>query len=223
MIKAPKQFWFLFFGFLFYITDFLIDPSVYFPSSGGRGYTLGAMIFIFIMWPPVLATLILGIPCLVVAVCRRNYRKCLLVFSILFFAAGLVQAGGAILTKSVLEPKIHESIDQLVREGKLELPDRDPREKLLGPWASEDDLTHFYFSSQGLIIVNLGQRKDVKYSIKDFSVIEGWIKFDVFGADYVPHTRTMYFLGDDIAWEVMESSLGQFKSKLKYVGPEQSP
>lgn len=223
MIKPPKQFWFLFFGFLFYLTDCLIDPSVYFPSSGGRGYTLGGMIGVFVTWPPVLAMLIIGIPCLLIALCRRNYRKCLLVFSILFFAAGLIRAGGTILTRCILQPKIHQQIDQLVRDGKMELPDRDPRENLLGHWVSEDDLTHLYFSAQGLIIVNLGQQKDVKYSIEDFSVIEGWIKFDVSGADYVPHTRTMYFLGDGTAWQVMESSLGQFKSKLKYVGPEQSP
>jgi len=223
MTKPTKKFWFLFFGFLFYLTGCLLDPSVYFPSSSGRGYTLGGMFGVFLTWPPVLTILIIGIPCLLVAVCRHNYQKCLLVFSILFFAAGSIRAGSTMLTTCVLQPKIHQQIDQLVRERKLELPERDPREKLLGHWVSEDNLTHFYFSSQGLIIVNLGQRKDVKYSIEDFSVIEGWIKFSVSGADYVPHKRTMHFLGDGTAWQVMESSLGQLKSKLKYVGPEQSP
>lgn len=222
MIRAPKQFWFFLFGFLFYVADCLLDPGMYLPSSDGRGYTVGAMIFIFVMWPPVLASLLFGVPCLVVAVCRRNYGKCLLVFSVLFFASGLVRAGGTILTRSVLQPKMHQQIDQLVWEGKLELPDRDPREKLLGHWASEDDLTHFYFSAQGMVIVNLGRQKKARYSIADFSVIEGWVKLNVSGVDYDPHTRTMYFLEDGSAWQVTETRLGSFKSKVKYVGPEQS-
>jgi hypothetical protein len=99
-----------------------------------------------------------------------------------------------------------------------------PRERILGHWSSEDDLTHQYFGPNNqLTIVNLGQQKGVKYSIEDFGAIEGWIKFSVSGADYDPHTRTMYFLGDRTAWEVIESSFGKFKTKLKYVGTEESP
>ena len=87
---------------------------------------------------------------------------------------------------------------------KIEVPEFYPRERILGHWSSEDDLTHQYFGpNNDLKIVNLGQRKDIKYNIEDFSAIEGWIKFSVSGADYDPHTRTMYFLTDGTAWQVL--------------------
>jgi hypothetical protein len=74
-----------------------------------------------------------------------------------------------------------------------------------------------------LIIVNLGQKKAVQYSIADFNVVERWIKFNVSGADYDTHTRTMYFLGDGTAYQVIESSFGKFKTELKYMGSEEYP
>ena len=223
MTKSTKPFWFLSFGIILYFADCLLIPAVYFPSSGGRGYTLGAMLFIFFMWPPILAAIILGLPCLVIGLAWDRYTKCFLVFAILFFAAGLVEAGGTAMDRFILEPKLRQQINELVSEGILDIPDHDPREKLLGHWASEDSITHFYFSSHNLIIVNFGQEKEVTYEILESNSKEQWVKFNVSGADYVRHTRTMYFLGDGIAWQVTESSLGNWKSKFKRVGPEESP
>lgn len=194
--------------------------KMYNPSA----YTFGGLLA-FILIKPVSYFVILSIVALIVAAIRINIRKFWFpILAWMFLVAGLfdIVVGG--FNEFVLRPKANQAIEELVRSGKLELAEFDPRERILGHWSSEDDLTHQYFGPNNhLIIVNLGQQKAVKYSIEDFSVIERWIKFDVSGADYDPHTRTMYFLGDGTAWQVIESSFGKFKTKLKHVGPEQSP
>jgi len=189
-----------------------------------NAYTLGGLIG-FVLSQPVSYFVILSIISLIVAAIRRNIRKLWFpTLAWLFLLAGLfdIVVGG--FTEFVLRPKVNQSIEELVQSGKIEVPDFDPRVSILGHWSSEDDLTHQYFSpNNNLIIVNLGQQKSVRYFIEDFSVIERWIKLNVSGADYDPHTRTMYFLGDGTAWQILESSFGQFKTKLKHVGPEESP
>ena len=195
-----------------------------FKMHNPSAYTLGGLLA-FILIQPVSYFLILSIIGLIVAAIRRNIRKFWFpILAWLFLAAGLFDIVFGGFTEFVLRPKANQAIEELVRSGKLEVPEFDPRERILGHWSSEDDLTHQYFGPNNhLIIVNLGQQKAVKYSIEDFSVIERWIKFDVSGADYDPHTRTMYFLGDGTAWQVIESSFGKFKTKLKHVGLEESP
>ena len=189
-----------------------------------NAYTLGGLIVV-VLSQPVAYFVEIGVVALIVAAICRNIRKYWFpILAWLFLIAGLfdIVVGG--FNEFVMRPKINQGIEELVRSGKLEVPEFDPRERILGHWSSEDDLTHQYFGlNNQLIIVNLGQQKAVKYSIEDFSAIEGWIKFSVSGADYDPHTRTMYFLGDRTAWEVIESSFGKFKTKLKYVGTEESP
>ncbi len=196
-----------------------------FKMHNPSAYTLGGLLA-FILIQPVSYFVILSIIGLIVAAIRRNIRKFWFpILAWLFLVAGLfdIVVGG--FTEFVLRPKANQAIEELVRSGKIEeLTKFDPRERILGHWSSEDDLTHQYFGPNNhLIIVNLGQQKAVKYSIENFSVIERWIKFNVSGADYDPHTRTMYFLSDGTAWQTIESSFGKFKSKLKHVGPEQSP
>ncbi|MBL7152320.1 MAG: hypothetical protein ISS79_01280 [Phycisphaerae bacterium] len=195
-----------------------------FKMHNPSAYTLGGLLA-FILIQPVSYFVILSIIGLIIAAIRRNIRKFWFpILAWLFLVAGLfdIVIGG--FNEFVLRPKANQAIEELVRSGKLEVPEFDPRERILGHWSSEDDLTHQYFGPNNhLIIVNLGQQKAVKYSIKDFSVIERWIKFNVSGADYDPHTRTMHFLGDGTAWQVIESSFGKFKTKLKHVGPEESP
>ena len=195
-----------------------------FEMHNPSAYTLGGLLA-FILSQPVSYFVILSIISLIVAAIRRNIRKCWFpVLAWLFLVAGLfdIVIGG--VNEFVLRPKINQGIEELVRSGKLEVPEFDPREHILGHWSSDDNLTHQYFSPNNqLIIVNLGQQKAVKYHIEDFSVIEKWIKFNISGADYDPHIRTMYFLGDGTAWQVIESTLGKFKTKLKHMGPEESP
>lgn len=195
-----------------------------FKMHNPSAYTLGGLLA-FILIQPVSYFVILSIVALIVAAIRRNIRKFLFpILAWLFFVAGLfdIVIGG--FTEFVLRPKANQAIEELVRSGKLEVPEFDPRRRILGHWSSVDDLTHQYFGPNNrLIIVNLGQQKDVKYFIEDFSVIERWIKFKVSGTNYDLHTRTMHFLGDGFAWQVVESSFGKFKSHFKYVGPEQSP
>ena len=195
-----------------------------FKMHNPSAYTLGG-ILAFILIQPVSYFVILSIISLIVAAIRRNIRKFWFpILAWLFLVAGLFDIAIGGFNELVLRPKANQAIEELVQSGKLEVPEFDPRERILGHWSSEDDLTHQYFGPNNhLIIVNLGQQKAVKYSIEDFSAIEGWIKFSVSGADYDPHTRTMYFLGDRTAWEVIESSFGKFKTKLKYVGTEESP
>ena len=195
-----------------------------FEMHNPSAYTLGGLLA-FILIQPVSYFVILSIVALIVAAIRRNIRKFWFpILAWLFLVAGLfdIVIGG--FNEFVLRPKANQAIEELVRSGKLEVPEFDPREHILGHWSSEDDLTHQYFGPNNhLIIVNLGQQKAVKYSIENFSVIERWIKFNVSGADYDPHIRTMYFIGDETAWQTIESSFGKFRSKLKHVGPEQSP
>ncbi|MFA5239549.1 MAG: hypothetical protein WC476_07585 [Phycisphaerae bacterium] len=195
-----------------------------FKMHNASAYTLGGLIG-FVLSQLVLYSAILSIISLIVAAIHRNIRKLWFpTLAWLFLLAGLfdIVVGG--FTEFVLRPKANQAIEGLVRSGKLEVPQFDPRERILGHWSSEDNLTHKYFGpNNNLIIVNLGQRKDLKYRIEDFSVIERRIEFSVSGADYDPHKRMIYFLDDGTAWEIVESSLGHFKAKLKHVGPEESP
>ena len=146
-------------------------------------YTLGGLLA-FILAQPVSYFVILSIISLIVAAICRNVRK--LWFPILawfFFIAGLFDIFAYGFTELVLRPKTNQSIEELVRSGKLEIPEFDPRERLLGHWSSEDSLTHLYFGpNNDLVIVNIDQEKVLKYVLEDFSVIERWIKFNVSGA-----------------------------------------
>jgi hypothetical protein len=193
------------------------------PSTDMLGF--GERIAYILFQPPVSYFVVLSIVALISSAISRNIRKFWFpVLAWLFLAAGIfdIVVGG--FNEFVLLPRINQNIEELVRSGKLKVPEFDPRERILGHWSSEDNLTHQYFDPNNhLIIINLGQRKDVKYSIEDFSVIERWIKFNVSGADYEPHTRTVYFLGDGTALVVSESSLGKLQTKLKHMGAEQSP
>lgn len=194
-----------------------------FKMHNPSAYTLGGLLA-FILIQPVSYFVILSIIGLIVAAIRRNIRKFWFpILAWLFLVAGLfdIVIGG--FNEFVLRPKANQAIEELVRSGKLEVPEFDPRECILGHWSSVDDSTHLYFASQGLIVLNLGQRKDVTYEIIDSNSKEQWVKFKVSGADYDPHTRTMYYLGDGFAWQIVESPFGKFKSHFKYVGPEQSP
>lgn len=193
-------------------------------------YTLGGLLA-SVLIQPVSYFVILGIVSLVVAAIRRNVRKYWLpILSWVFLIAGLFDIVVAGYTEFVLRPKIDKGIERLIRSGKLQVSGQstgtqiaDPDRRLLGHWASEDDLTHLYFGQKALVIVNLDNRKDVSYEIVESNPQEQLVRFSVSGADYVSHTRTMYFLENDSAWQVTESSIGTFKSKLRYVGPEQSP
>lgn len=111
-----KTIWFIGIGLFFYLTDYFINPLAYFPSSGGRGYTLGAEIVILLSMPPILAILILGIPCLLVGLFRRSYAKPLLVFAILLFAASLFRIGQTVIITYVLQPKINYNLEQLINK-----------------------------------------------------------------------------------------------------------
>ncbi len=194
-----------------------------FEMHNPSAYTVGGILG-FVLVQPISYFVILGIVALVVAAIRKSIKKYWFpVLAWLFLIAGLfdIVVGG--FTEFVLRPKVNQAVKELVQSGKLEVPDLDPRERLIGHWSSEDDLTHKYFSSNSqLIIVNLGQQTTIKYSIEDFNVIEKWVKFSVSGANF-PHTRTMYYLDDGFAEEIIEASFGKFQSRLKYVGPEQSP
>ena len=195
-----------------------------FKMHNPSAYTFGGLLA-FILIQPVSYFVILSIISLIVATIRRNIKEFWFpILAWLFLVAGLfdIVIGG--FNEFVLRPKANHAIEELVRSGNLEVPEFDPRERILGHWSSEDDLTHQYFGPNNhLIIVNLGQQKVVKYFIEDFSVTESWIEFNVSGADYDPHTRTMCFLGDRTAWQVVDFSFGKFKTKLKFVGPEESP
>lgn len=90
-MKKNKAYIFLAFGILFYVIDCILDPAPYFPSSDGRGYTFGAMLFIFLTWPIVVHALILGFVGFLVARGHRDKIKGFSVFAILFFASGLYQ------------------------------------------------------------------------------------------------------------------------------------
>ncbi len=195
-----------------------------FKMHNPSAYTVGGILG-FVLVQPISYFVILGIVALVIAAIRKSIKKYWFpVLAWLFLIAGLfdIVVGG--VTEFVLRPKVNQVVEELVRSGKLEVPDLDPRERLIGHWSSEDDLTHQYFGPNNhLIIVNLGQQKVVKYSIEDFSVVERWIKFNVSGADYDSHTRIMSFLGDGSAEQIVETTFGKFKSHFKYMGPEQTP
>lgn len=117
LMKNRKVFWFFITGIILYLIDLLINPSVYFPSSGGRGFTLGAKLIIFLSWPPVLAILIIGIPCFLVGLIIKNYKKPLLIFTILFFTASIFRAGQTIIITYILQPKISRNLEELVEKG----------------------------------------------------------------------------------------------------------
>ncbi|HUS46107.1 MAG TPA: hypothetical protein VM219_08785 [Phycisphaerae bacterium] len=192
-----------------------------------NAYTAGALAFI-VLRQPIAYFVILGIVAVIAAAIRKNVKRFWFPFlAWLFLAAGLFDIVVEGYTEYVLRPQIDQGIQELIASGKIvdlsQRTARDLHSRLLGHWASEDDLTHLYFSQQTLIVVNLGQRKDVTYRILESNPNDRAIKFEVSGADYTPHTRTMVFLDDGTAWQVMESSLGAFKSKLKYIGKEDSP
>lgn len=174
-----------------------------FKMHNPSAYTLGGLLA-FILIQPVSYFVILSIVALIVAAIRRNIRKFWFpILAWLFLVAGLfdIVIGG--FNEFVLRPKANQAIKELVRSGKLEVSEFDPRERILGHWSSADDSTHLYFASQALIVLNLGQRKDVTYEILDSNSKEHLVKFNVSGADYDPHTRTMYFLGDGFAWQIV--------------------
>ncbi len=188
-------------------------------------YTFGGILG-FLLMPPVSYLVILGIVALVVAALRGSIRKhWFSSLAWLFLLAGLFDIVVKGYNQFVLRPKLNQAVEDLARRGKIALrDDLDPRKRLVGHWASEDDITHLYFASQRLTIVNFGQRKDLAYEILDFSVTQQWVKFKVSGADYEPHTRTIGIRDDGTAVQVVElSPLGKFKTGLKRVGPEQSP
>ena len=186
-------------------------------------YTAGALAFIFLS-RPIIYFMILGIVALIVAAIRKSVRRFWFpVLAWLFLATGIfdIVVGG--YTNLILRPQIDQGIQELVESGKLDLsqqPEQDLLSRLRGHWASPDDLTHLYFGDQTLIVVNLGQRKDVMYRVTESDPHEKSITFEVSGADYTPHTRTMYFLADGTAWQVLG---GAFKSKMKYMGKEETP
>ena len=192
-----------------------------FQMHNPSAYTVGGIIG-FVLVQPISYFVILGIVALVVAAIRKNIKKYWFpLLAWLFLIAGLfdIVVGG--YNEFVLHPQVNQAIEELVRSGKVEVPDLDPRVRILGHWTSEDDLTHLYFGpNNDLIIINLGLRKDIEYSIENFSVLEQWVKFSVSGADYEPHTRTMYFLDDGTAWQIIETSFGNFRSKFKHVAEQ---
>lgn len=195
-----------------------------FEMDDPSAYTIGGILGFFLS-PAVFYLVILGIVALVVAALRGSIKKhWFSTLAWLFLIAGLFDIVVKGYNEFVLRPKLNQAVEDLARTGKIDLrDDLDPRQRLVGHWASEDDITHMYFASQRLTIVNFGQRKDVAYEILDFSVMEQWVKFKVSGADYEPHTRTIQIFGDGTALQIMEASFGKFKSGLKRVGPEQSP
>jgi hypothetical protein len=95
-------------------------------------YTLSGLLA-FILIQPVSYFVILSIISLIVATISRNIRKFWFpVLAWLFLVAGLfdIVVGG--LTEFVLRPKIHQTLEELARSGKLEVPEFDPRERILG-------------------------------------------------------------------------------------------
>lgn len=191
-----------------------------------RGFTAGGH-FARYMIPTFFHAAILGGITLVTCLPFKKLRpSSLLVFAYLFAVCGVWD-----LTMVAYERHVHNELVELTNgEGpKSRLAPRDgtsavpPRERLLGHWASDDDYTHLYFGSGKLFVVNLGQKKEVMYRIVESSQRERSVRFEVSGADYVPHTRTMYFLDDGSAWQVMETSFGRVKSKFRYVDRKSSP
>jgi hypothetical protein len=161
-------------------------------------------------------SLILSVIALIVALIRRNIKRywfpC---FALLALFAGIFDVCVKSYTAFYLEPRINQGIDELFKNGKIDLPEFDPRERLLGHWASEDKLTHFYFKSDGILkIDNLNNPQNVKYETLEFSASEGWIEISVSGADYAPHTRKIIFIDKNSAWQIVETEYGNFKSKI---------
>jgi len=188
-------------------------------------YTLGGL-FAFFLSQPVSYFVILSLVSLIIAAIRKNVKKYWFpTLCWLFLFAGLfdIVVGG--FTEFVFRPKVDKAIQDFISSGGLD--HSDPKEEaihiLRGHWASEDNLTHYYFSAKKLIVVNLGVRKDATYQILEARPTENWVKYRVSGAGYDPHIRTMLFLGDGTAWQVSETSLGTFKSKVEYVGRAESP
>jgi hypothetical protein len=188
-----------------------------------NAYTVGALAAVALS-QPIAYFVVLGIVALIVAAIRRNVKRFWFpVLAWLFLLAGLFDIVVKGYTDLILRPQIDQGIQELIKNGKVDLSqqaEQDLHSRLRGHWASPDDFTHLYFAEQSLTVVNLGQRKDVTYRILGSNVAEQTIRFEVSGADYTPHTRTMVFLGDGTAWQVLG---GAFKSKFKYVGKEESP
>jgi hypothetical protein len=96
MTKTRRAYIFLGFGILFYVVSGILDPAEYFPSSQGRGYTLGAMLFIFLTWPIICHALILGFIGFLIARGNRDKGIGFRAFAILYFASGLWDLFGTV-------------------------------------------------------------------------------------------------------------------------------
>ncbi len=198
-----------------------------FKMHNPSAYTLGGLLA-FILIQPVSYFVILSIVALIVAAIRRNIRKFWFpILAWLFLVAGLfdIVIGG--FNEFVLLPKANQAIEELVRSGKLEVPDLDPRERLIGHWifVNPSEEAELYFGAQSVVKIRLGRRNDGSYKILDSNSAEQWVRFEISGGDYTyrPHIRTMYYLGDGFAYLAAESPDGGYRWHVKYVGPEQSP
>ena len=196
-----------------------------FKMHNPSAYTFGG-ILAFILIQPVSYFVILSIIGLIIAAIRRNIRKFWFpILAWLFLVAGLfdIVIGG--FNEFVLRPKANQAIEELVRSGKLEVPDLDPRERLIGHWTYVGDEAEVYFGSQSVVAIRRGRRKDASYKILDSNSAEQWVKFEISGGDYTytSHIRTMYYLNYGFAQYALESPHGESRWHVKYVGPEQSP
>ena len=192
------------------------NPDAYTPAA------IAAMLLI----QPISYFIILGIIALIVAALQKKTRVLWFpVLAWLFLVAGLCDVVVKGYTEFMLRPQLDKNIQKLIDDGIINLSqlpqsETDLVSRLRGHWASPDDLTHMYFSKDSLIVVNLGMRKDVTYRITGTNLQEHAIEFEVSGADYMLHTRTMVFLEDGSAWQIIGEAI---KSKLNFVGKEESP
>lgn len=197
--------------------------EMYNPSA----YTVGGLLGFFLV-KPVSYFVILGIVALVIAaICKSIKKYWFPILAWLLLIAGLfdIVVGG--FTEFVLRPKANQAVEELVRSGKLEVPDLDPRERLIGHWifVNPNEEAELYFGTQSVVKIRLGRRNDGSYKILDSNSAEQWVRFEISGGDYTyrPHIRTMYYLGDGFAYLAAESPDGEYRWHVKYVGPEQSP
>jgi len=96
MTKTRRAYIFLTFGIFFYVVSSILDPAEYFPSSHGRGYTPGAMLFILLSWPIICHALILGFVGFLIARGNHDKGKGFRAFAILYFASGLWELFGTV-------------------------------------------------------------------------------------------------------------------------------
>ncbi|MBN1505844.1 MAG: hypothetical protein JW955_03305 [Sedimentisphaerales bacterium] len=137
-----------------YVMQAFLRPHLYFPSSGGRGYTLGAQLFIFATWPLVCHAVVLGVPCFGVGLALRRLSGSFRVFAVLFLLSGVVAAAQAVLEVLVFEPQIQQGTRELALRGTVDGHLLDPESRLLGHWESMDrPLTHYYFGKDEVFTV----------------------------------------------------------------------